>query len=162
MDLTRRFAWSDRSARAIYSSHMVEHLSREEASRMLLECRRVLASGGVLRLALPNLHGAVERYLRQREAGDARAADALLEFLYLVPESGGGPPLRRLGMRLLHRPHQWMYDAESMQALLRDVGFVQVTECEFRHGACPDLETLETRHDDLFPEDTFQVEAFQP
>ena len=52
----------------VYSSHMIEHLVRGDAWAFLLECHRVLRSGGRLRLAVPDLHLLARRYL---EFGDA-------------------------------------------------------------------------------------------
>lgn len=161
-DLTKPFPWQDGSARAIYSSHMLEHLDRAQAQRFLHECFRVLASGGVIRLVLPNLAGAVDRYQQARQLGDPRAADELIAFLYLVPPYEDMSALRRLAMRLLHRPHAWMYDEASLSALLRQVGFATVQARSFRDGACPDLERLEHRQDEAFAGSSFFVEGIRP
>lgn len=161
MDLTKRLVWDDDSVRAIYSSHMVEHLSRGEARHVLGQCRRVLAPGGVLRLVLPNLNAAVKRYLGAKSAGDPAAADALIEFLYFTPEHDGASRLQQAVVRLLHRPHLWMYDAESLREILSEIGFSPVSPCGFRQGLCPDLDSLETRCEDLFRDDSFYVEAFK-
>lgn len=158
-DLTKQFEWKDHTVRAIYSSHMVEHLDRAEARHLLEECLRVLKPGGVLRLALPNLLGAVERYQQSKASGNHCAADELIEFLYFVPSYGTMSRLRRLGVRMLHRSHAWMYDADSMNALLKDIGFTDVRECRFHEGACPDLGTLETRRDETFEASTFFIEG---
>ena len=161
MDLTKRFVWDDDSVRAIYTSHMIEHLSRGEVRHLLEQCRRVLVPGGVLRIVLPNLNGAVRRYLAAKEADDPTAADALVEFLYLAPEHGDASLLQRAALRLVHRPHRWMYDSESLIHLLYDKGFEPVVPAEFRQGTCPDLDSLETRRDDEFIGDSFYVEAFK-
>ena len=167
-DLSKPLPWPDRSARAIYSSHMVEHFEPLEAQRLLRECLRVLKPGGVLRLVLPDLEACVRHYQREKEAGNPRAADDFVgAHFYTAAGNFYGEArhlsrTRRLAIRLLHRPHQWMYDAESMQALLEDVGFSGVRECRYRSGACPDLQTLETRKDEIFSNSSFYVEAFKP
>lgn len=158
-DLSKPFRWGDGSARAIYSSHMVEHFARAEAQRLLHECLRVLAPGGVLRLVLPDVNAGVRDYLEQKAAGKARAADELVGSLF-YSSNGDMPRLRRLAFGLLHRPHQWMYDADSMKALLTDVGFRRVRERAYREGVCPDLATLETR-DGALEGSSFYVEAFK-
>jgi SAM-dependent methyltransferase len=160
-NLARPLEWENASARAIYSSHMVEHLDRAEARRFLEECRRVLKPGGVLRLVLPNLKALVEHYEGAKAAGDPCAADEFVELLYLVPRDVDPPPLRRMALLFLHRAHRWMYDPDSMQALLREVGFGRVRECSFRAGACPGLDTLETRESDLYDSSSFYVEGFK-
>lgn len=161
-DLTKPFPWPTGSARAIYSSHMLEHLDRAQAHDFLNECFRVLASGGVIRLVLPDLAGAVERYQQAKQLGDARAADELISFLYFVPPYENMARVRRLAMRLLHRPHAWMYDEASLTALLRQVGFAAVQARAFREGMCPDLERLEHRHDEAFEGSSFFVEGVRP
>lgn len=159
-DLSRPLEWGDASARAIYSSHMVEHFGRSEARRLLEECLRVLAPGGVLRLVLPDVEAGVRRYLNDKAAGNRRAADELVGSLFYGWDAEM-PRVRRVAFGLLHRPHQWMYDADSMMELLDDVGFARAQACGYRVGACPDLSTLETRGGAL-EGDSFYVEAFKP
>ena len=90
--------------------------------------------------------------MRRRDAGDAQAADDFIDFLWLSPEQHGNA-LRRLAMlTVIHRPHGWMYDADSMSQRLRDVGFVDVVERGFREGECPDVERIETRPKSFFLE----------
>ena len=160
-NLTRSLPWPDNSTKAIYSSHMVEHLEREEARRFLEECRRVLKPGGVVRLALPNLETLVAHYTRAKAAGDPCAADEFVDFLYLVSSRPEPSRLRRAAKMLLHRAHRWMYDPASMGFLLADVGFDAVAECAFREGACPDLVTLETRQNDVYEASSFYIEGFK-
>lgn len=52
---------ADGSARAVYCSHVLEHLWPETIERVVDECRRVLAPGGVLRIVVPDLLAAFER-----------------------------------------------------------------------------------------------------
>lgn len=161
-DLAKSLEWDTRSVAAIYSSHMLEHFERREADRFLGECLRVLRPGGVIRIALPNLKAAAHRYIAAAEAGEADAADHFINFLYLRPDFSSTSWLRRAAIRVLHRPHYWMYDDLSACALLLRVGFTDATPRTFREGSCSDLETLETRGDDVFAGSTFFVEAFAP
>jgi len=141
---------------------MLEHLDRVQARDFLKECFRVLATGGIIRLVLPNLGRAVERYQQARQRGDARAADDLIGFLYFVPPYEDMSRTRRIAMRLLHRPHAWMYDEASLSAILRQVGFVEVQARAFREGICPDLERIEHRLDECFEGSSFFVEGVHP
>lgn len=151
VSLTRHFPWKEGSVDAIYSSHMLEHLTRHEANSVLANCFRALRPGGVIRLALPDLEVAVHEYLRMKQAGKLDSADVLIESLYMVPEIEGSA-LHKLAIRFVHRPHKWMYDGDSIKQVLRTHGFVEIERCEFARGACPDLAELENRPGSLFIE----------
>src|SRR5579863_357329 len=55
MDATRHFPLPDGSFQYIFAEHVIEHLTYEQGLAMLRECHRVLAPGGKIRLATPNL-----------------------------------------------------------------------------------------------------------
>ena len=62
-DIRKSIPLSDNCADLIYSSHFLEHLTYEEASATLLECKRVLKKNGILRIVVPNLEFYVNLYL---------------------------------------------------------------------------------------------------
>jgi hypothetical protein len=87
----------DDVASALYHSHVLEHLPREIARRFLLECRRVLMPGGILRIVVPDLEQSAREYiavLDARRRGEDRKADhewMLVELLdQMVRSSPGG------------------------------------------------------------------------
>ena len=47
-----------------YSSHVLEHLSREQAKSFLIDCDRVLKPGGIIRLVVPDLEMIARNYLQ--------------------------------------------------------------------------------------------------
>jgi SAM-dependent methyltransferase len=150
-DIVRRMPWPEGSVDFIYSSHMVEHLNRTEVRKVLTEFLRVLRTGGLVRLALPDLHVMARDYLERKRAGDPTAADRFVEGTFLRPAAGGSV-FRRIIVRRFSRPHLWMYDVESFSHLLKDVGFDDVKSRQFRRGECPDLELLENRPESFFVE----------
>ena len=109
--------WPDASAEAIYSSHTLEHLSRDDGARLLRECSRVLAPGGVIRIVVPDLGVILSDY----EKGDFPAVD-LLERLGVFSEMPGDGRLRRLLAPYVRFPHRCMYDAHSLNEALRGAG----------------------------------------
>jgi predicted SAM-dependent methyltransferase len=117
-DVTKGLPLSNGSVDVLYSSHMLEHLDREEASLFLNEMRRVLCSGGIIRLAVPDLHKQVQQYI-ESEGSDA----------FIAGTSLCQPRPRTLVQRLRillvgTRHHQWMYDGASLCGLLLAHGFV--------------------------------------
>jgi glycosyltransferase involved in cell wall biosynthesis/SAM-dependent methyltransferase len=72
-DLSTGVPFKDASFDVVYHSHLLEHLDSADAELFLLECLRVLAPNGILRLAVPDLEGIARSYLRcleQAESGD--------------------------------------------------------------------------------------------
>ena len=58
----------DASAQCVYHSHVLEHLPREVARTFLLECKRILAPGGILRIVVPDLEQIAKDYIRVLDA----------------------------------------------------------------------------------------------
>ena len=64
-DVRKGLPWSDDSVTAIYIGQAIEHFNRRtEAPALLRECRRVLKTGGVIRLTTPSLEKLVDAYTR--------------------------------------------------------------------------------------------------
>lgn len=55
LDVSKRFPFPDGMFDYVYSSHMMEHLHREDALFCLREVHRVLKQGGVVRIVVPDL-----------------------------------------------------------------------------------------------------------
>lgn len=68
LDINNGLPFSANSVDVCYSSHLLEHLSKNGAHNFVAECMRVLKSGGIIRLAVPDLEGIVREYLRVLDA----------------------------------------------------------------------------------------------
>ncbi len=108
----------------VYSSHMIEHLVRDDAWSFLVECHRVLRPGGRLRLVVPDLQLLAHRYL---ERGDA---DNFLGDMEFETDRPAGLLAKLKWLLLGGRRHHWMYDARSLGALLVEAGFGEVETME--------------------------------
>ncbi|MDA7801208.1 methyltransferase domain-containing protein [Candidatus Pelagibacter sp.] len=123
-DATKSLPLKDSSVECIYTSHMFEHLSQIGARSFLKEAKRALKSGGVLRIAIPDLKIAIEKYLKSRNA------DSFMQEIFVQ-----APPISSLKQKIMlfvsgYRHHQWMYDGESLSKLLRETGFKEIEICE--------------------------------
>jgi SAM-dependent methyltransferase len=122
-DLTRRFPWPDASTSCCYSSHTLEHLTREQGVFLLKESHRVLRSGGVVRIVVPDLGSVIRKY------GDGTIrADRFLEtldVLYGTNKRG----FKKLLAPFYEYPHKCMYDTSTLISVMRGIGFV----AESRH-----------------------------
>jgi SAM-dependent methyltransferase len=141
-DARHRLPFDDGSVDAIYSSHFLEHVRREDALGFLRECHRVLRTGGVLRLVVPDLRRLARLYLAGQ--GEARlTADRFVEATLLTSASPPGLLRRCLSALLDRAEHLWMYDAESLVAILREAGFPEPVERRFRESRLADVDELD-------------------
>lgn len=84
-DLLSGIPIADGAAQAVYSAAVLEHIRRPDVPKVLKECFRVLASGGVARIAVPDFEQQARLYLAlvaRASAGEPGAA-AELEWLIL-------------------------------------------------------------------------------
>jgi predicted SAM-dependent methyltransferase len=126
--------FADETVDFVYSSHLLEHLFQEDAEAFTRECHRVLKTGGVLRICVPDLEHAVALYTRGQK-------EKALEYFFVKRDG-------------YFDTHKFMYDHELLASLLKRVGFSRTEKRAYRVGATPDLETLDNR-----PEETLYVEA---
>jgi SAM-dependent methyltransferase len=140
------------SVDAIYASHLLEHLKREDCVVVLQRCRQLLKPGGVLRVVLPDLEGMTRRYLTEVDRGgmssDAASpspADQFFEALHChTPHRAPRSILYRLYQCIFdYHTHFWMYDRRSMSLLLETAGFVSIAECQTWTSDIPAIQEVE-------------------
>jgi SAM-dependent methyltransferase len=134
-DVVRSLPFVDNSVDFLFSSHLIEHLTRSACVGLLREALRVLRPGGVIRLGTPDLERVVALY----QSGDRRR---MLEEYFFRADEG----------RLAE--HSYVYDFTLLEEACREAGFAEVERRRFREGLVPDVELLDNR-----PEETLFVEA---
>ena len=128
-DVRKGLGFPQGSVAAVFSSHFVEHLYRDEALAFLRDAHRVLAPGGACRVVVPDVAAIVDWYLERRSRppeGKAEASSDVLMGLLGVHAPRRNPGKGLLGFyrrRTDFDSHKWMYDADGLVALLRDAGF---------------------------------------
>ena len=145
----KRIPLGNGEVEVLYSSHMLEHLSRRNGRKFLGEALRVLQSGGVLRLALPDLSKLVSKYI---ENGDA---DSFMQGLWVVPRSFDSFKDRLSFILFGFGDHLWMYDSSSIVKLLQEFGFVDVEVLPPNKTTIPDyfpLDLTERENESLYVE----------
>lgn len=126
------------SVRAVYCSHVLEHLSLEDCRRTLRNVFSYLQPGGIFRLVVPDLEHLTRTYL---EAGDGSAAHTFMVEAHLG-ETTTERGLRSLPRALFGRSqHLWMWDYKSMSAELAAAGFTAI-----RRARCGDSDDPQFLH----------------
>lgn len=129
------------SCDVVYSSHVIEHFDRQGAREFLLECRRLLVPGGIIRVVAPDLEALARSYISRLDAarrGEAGAADeyewAMIELIDQMVRHRSGGEMRR---------HWSLPEVPAEDFVARRVG----TEYHRARATCkgsePDLTPLE-------------------
>lgn len=134
-DLTYGIPFKDGTVDFLYASHLLEHLHRDEAERLVRDGFRALKPGGVFRICVPDLDYAVSLYRK----GEKRRS---LQYFFNERKQDG------------YTYHRYLYDEELLSGLLKDCGFSRARKCAFREGGTPDIGVLDNR-----PEETLYMEA---
>lgn len=116
-DATKGLPIANGSVDVLYSSSMLEQLDQKEAAAFLKEARRILCSGGIIRLSTPDIRKQVQQYIESNDA------DAFISATNLTQ-----PRPRTIAQRLRillvgTRHQQWVYDGISLSRLLQRHGF---------------------------------------
>ena len=117
-DVTRKLKFHTSSVDFIYSSHLLEHLWRDDAYFFLKESYRILKKGGVLRICTPDWN----IYRMQETFKDSLFARNKSE---------------------LRVSHKWCWCFIELAETLDKIGFISISKQEFGEGDFPDLSILE-------------------
>ncbi|MEA2511545.1 MAG: hypothetical protein QOJ59_1032 [Thermomicrobiales bacterium] len=117
-DLRRGLSFPDGTADAIFSEYLFEHIDLRGSLALMTECQRVLRTGGVFRIAVPDLERYILAYVGQdsiiRDVRPDRPTDscAINEVFYL-------------------HGHRTIYNWPLMKAMLESAGFGRVSKSSF-------------------------------
>ncbi len=125
-NIRKRLAYPDGSIDAVYASHVIEHLYRDEALAFLRDAKRVLKIGGICRIVVPDVKAIVGWYLQHKTENKREASsDVLMDMMCVSTRArrSGGILLRLCRAWNDIDLHKWMYDAEGLQTLCIEAGF---------------------------------------
>jgi len=151
INLYRPLPWPTDSAAAVYGGEVLEHFTRESGARLIAECFRVLAPGGVIRMRVPDNARFWRNYLAEYEAMSRQPRESWtmahtrwIEMYFR--EIATGEKWQSSG-----HYHKWMYDEISLILTLQEAGFHDVRRMAYLDSRIPDVRLVEVR-DDLIVE----------
>jgi predicted SAM-dependent methyltransferase len=116
---------------AIYGEHFLEHLELQEGLACLVECRRVLAPDGILRISTPNLDWVLASHYRY---GGWGSEDEAVSDCFSMNRAFHG------------WGHRFLYNRQALAAAFRAAGFSTITMHRYGESDVPELAGLE-RHE---------------
>jgi hypothetical protein len=128
------------SVRAVYASHVLEHLTLEELRRTLRNVHTYLQPGGTFRFVLPDLGYLIQAYTSSTEP--TAASRFMRESLLGVESQPVG--LNKLGRMMFGRSaHLWMWDEKNMAFELAEAGFTDIRRAQFGDNPDPHFRDVE-------------------
>jgi len=150
-DVRKKFPFKDDSIDYIYSSHLIEHLTKDQANKMLEECFRVLKIGGLIRIATPDLEILTRKYIDDLENKISHCpSEKFLDILGVFQNKESSLLIKIFD----HSQHKWIYDYNSIYILLDSIGFSKIEKKSYQEGQMPNIEFLDNR-----PDQSLYVEA---
>lgn len=140
-DLANGLLFTDDSCQLIYCEHVLEHFPVEQGVNLLRECRRVLTSGGILRIAMPSLDAILEKAMRPDWRQQAWLTWPEYQSIQTRAEM--------LNVCFYWWGHRWLYDREELHRRLGEAGFASVQDLSWGVSEVPKLQNRETRKDSL-------------
>lgn len=118
LDVTKGLPYDDNSVDIIYTSHFLEHLTREEGLSFLKECFRVLKPNGIIRIAVPDARLLCQKYL----------SGEIMEYRHVNVGVEGAKDGAEALFHLLLAGHKTIYDFEALKVALEKAGFKDVRQ----------------------------------
>ena len=142
-DIVRGLPIPSQKAHCVFSSHVLEHLSRADFETALTNTFKILKPGGRFRLVVPDLEARVKIYLENRNNECPDANDKLLRSLGMGSETR---PKGFVGIlrSLFGSAHLWMWDYASMEAALGRHGFVDIRQAKLGDSGDPRIDAVES------------------
>ena len=117
-DLRRPLPAQPNTVTAVFNEHFMEHLPLPAGMGMMRQCLKLMRSGAIIRVGVPNFQRFFEDYVSPGGLIDSNR------------------PLRPTNLVALNElvysyGHSCLWDAETLIKLLTEVGFVDAHECEF-------------------------------
>lgn len=129
LDAAKPFPFADGTFDYVFSEHLIEHLPHEAGVVMLEECHRVSRPGGRLRIATPDLEAIISLKGAPRGGVEERYAAWITESYF--PNAAGRGAAYAINQVFRGWGHRFLYDCETLRAVLEKVGFGDVRRCAF-------------------------------
>ena len=140
-DVTKGFPIAPGTVKAVYCSHVLEHLSFDEFRATLRHTYTILKPGGLFRFVLPDLEYLIRQYA---QSADPQAASTFMHDSYLGTESNGSG-LSKYSRAIFGRSqHLWMWDQKNITPELAAAGFANIRRAQYGDNPDPRFRDVES------------------
>jgi predicted SAM-dependent methyltransferase len=154
-DISKSLLCEENTADNIYCSHTLEHMTLDDMQNSLLNIYKMLKPNGCFRLIVPDLRTRAENYIKNKDANQ------FLNSIGMGRKKSNKKFIDKLRNVFGNSIHQWMYDADSMEKYLSDVGFKSIKPCKFGDSGINVFSEVEDGHRFIDNDFNFVEVAFQ-
>ena len=167
VDATEPLPFEDSTFAYVYSEHMIEHIRRPDAQRLLSEINRVLRPGGRVRISTPDLGRliALFRPAEQHETDERRYIELIATHSVTDIDPATATAAHVLNNNMRDWGHQFLFDVETLSTTMTAAGLISIERFALQASNDPVLAGLanETRMPPgLVAFETMTLEATAP
>ena len=141
LDATKRYPFEDASLEAVFSEHMIEHVSFPDGLKMLGECFRVLEPGGRLRISTPDLAFLIDLYREDKNELQHEYIEWATEWF--IPHAPEPVDTFVINNYVRDWGHLFIYDERVLRIALEKTGFTDIVRHEVGESEDPVFRGLE-------------------
>jgi len=143
LDATQAFPFPDATFQYVASEHVIEHLTYDQAKVMISESFRVLAPGGKVRVATPNLLRLIALFDPNKSDEAKRYIAGKLEWHEWPKEPSSEAII--LNLQMSSWGHKFLYDPATLRGALARAGFRSIKQFAMSESDDPVLRGFEAR-----------------
>jgi predicted SAM-dependent methyltransferase len=130
------------SCKAVYCSHVLEHLSLYDLRMALRNTHKILEPGGIFRFVLPDLEFYIKEYINNP------SIDGAIDFIRntrLGKENRIHNLMKFISEWLGNSQHLWMWDFKSLRFELEQASYIEVRRAQFHDSTEQMFKEIEFR-----------------
>ena len=151
-DIIKGLPVKENSVDGIYCSHTLEHLALDDLRIALKNTHKVMKSGAIFRMVLPDLEFIARKYIENLDLGEPSSSHVFLDNSMLGIKSRSRGFLSFLRSYYGNSHHLWMWDFLSLSKELDNLGFENIRRCNYgdsKDEMFKDVEDIDRFHNCL-------------
>ena len=122
ISIARKLPFQDNQFELIYSSHVIEHIHKNEFKIFLKESCRILKPGGINIVATPTIE-AIARFWYCQDQIDSEMKGIMRDHFSKFMDEKCFTPSQHINLIMRQYGHKYLYDSFFMQELGKEAGF---------------------------------------
>ena len=155
MNAATRWPFEEGTFDAAFCEHMIEHVSKDDACRIIEEMRRTLRPGGAVRIVTPDLASFAKMALSPEAADSREYVDSWRDFL----DDPHGTPCDAVNAIFYEHGHRYIYSVDELSGILTKAGFANISVMRGGQYRNPVFQGLDG-HPNLVGQRMNEIEAF--